>query len=503
MARGLVEALLHARFGLLAARATQRLEMQAVQREASEISARVEDAVDLLLSEAEELGALDLPSPREVLHREESSVMTRPARVVLDLLADSRRKVDVFSQLAATLLQSYRDFKQQCEEMTLKIEALTEDFGGLMQREEPRECRNCRRCLAKLSEFNTEVEQLRAELQETEALLVDSRQAKDQLSKELGTLTHRTRELEKERANSSLAVPEMLELQDELKRAETTINQLEKQLRSTRQESETMRQGWKELQDEVETREKSLKKAHGIIKKLNSENENLVKELEASEELAETMTREAHQQEKSNRDAQIQLQSVEILRKTEVRLREEIQSLKAALETLKEESVIESNQAKDYIDQLRKENDSLQSQIEELETSILELDKEAKQQEETLKLHLERVTDLEQALGQKMGEVEALHRENEAREEEHQAEIAHIKRIAENTIRSLHAEQGDESARSSRSPVRSVSPTLTAGKRASSMKKSIPQATPAKELPQAFTDMQLAGNNEAGIWVPS
>ena len=485
-----MEALLQARFGLLAAKATQRLEMQAVQREASEISARVEDAVDLLLSEAEELGALNLPSPRESLHREESSMMTRPARVVLDLLSGSRRKVDVFSQLSTTLLQSYRDFKQQCEEMTLKIEALTEDFG-LLQREEPKECRNCRRCLAKLSEFSLEVDQLRSELQETEALLVDSRQAKEQLSKELGNATHRARELEKEYANSSLAVPEMLDLQEELKRAETTINHLEKQLRINRQDAESMKQGWREVQAEVENREKSLRKAQGIIKKLNSENENLVKDLAASEDLAETMKREAHQQEKSNRDAQIQLQSVEILHKTEVRLREEVQSLKSALETLKAESVSETNRAKDYIDELRRENESFQSQIEELETSILELDKEAKQQEETVKLHIERIADLEQALGQKMGEVEALHREIEGREEEHQAEIAHIKRIAENTIRNLQAEQGEESARSSRSPVRSVSPTLTVGKKASAVKKSGPQVSAVKELPAAFTDTQL------------
>lgn len=476
-----MDALLHSRFSLLAAKATHKLELQAVERKASKISENVEDVVDLLLSEAEELGALHLTSPRDPLRKEDLSVFTYPARLILDKLNSTHRKVDVFKQLAVILIQSYHDFKQQCEEMTVKIETLTEDFDR-MGVEEVKECRNCKRCLSQLSDFRAEVEQLHSELAKTEARLIDTHHAKEQLSQELGTYRN------KEQINSSFSVPEVLELQEELKRAEITIAQLEKQAKVARQSMEYAGN----VEKQVEIRELKLRQAQDIIKKLNSENERLVQDCFASEELAETLKRESHQYEKSAREALIQLQSLDIMHKTEIRLREEIQHLKNEVENLKEESVNEENRAKEYIGKIMKENEELQSQIVELETSILELDKEGKQFEDTVKLHLERINDLEQALASKTNEISSLTQEIESREDEHQAEISHIKRIAENTIRGLQLEQGEETARSARSPIRSVSPTLTPNKRmTATAKKPVLNQAVNPGVSREFSDMQL------------
>ena len=455
---------------MLAGKATQRLEIQAIQREVSEITVKVEDVVEMMISEVEELGDAGLLSRRSSTSelsrsREDLLAFSRPARVLLDSLAGIRRKVEVFTELSQLLLRNYTDFKQQCEEMSQKVEDLTENFAILQQTEgEAKECRNCKRCLSKITEFNTEIVQLRAELAKTEALLSESRQAKEQLAKELGNLSFRNKELEQEYSKPTLIASETLELQKELKTAEMTISQLETQLKSSFSDADR-------ANSRLEQCEAALRRAQTMIKRLNNESETLAEQLSISENLCDTLKHDAHQSEKLHREAQIQLQSLDCQRKTESRLRDELQSLKCALESVQSDSASEVQHLHSLVSSLTHENQSFQQQIIELENSIVALDGENKQCEAAGKLHEERISDLEQALAGKISEIAAVQREAEMREIEHEGEIAHIKRTAENALRAVQAEGSEERS----SPMRQTSPLPN--RRVSSVRRTKPDGS--------------------------
>lgn len=445
--------LVAARLALLAARASHKVEMVTAQREATALHTQMEEVIEALMTQAEQFAdSEDLPiiysSFAAVRSKEDLSSFSRPARVLIDTLSALAGKVQMSTKLTGILSETLGSFKQQCEELSIKVETLTQDFAQITQElnlteverepEQMRECRSCKRLLAKTAEFGGEMVQLRSELTRTEAFLSESRRDRDKLAKEMSNLVGRNKELERElQLTPAFAASDSLDLQRELKHAEMTISALENQLQVSKSDADALRASFLESQSDMEPRETALRKAQNIIKKLNTEAERLATELHETERLSEAYKKESHQYEKGYRDAHIQLQAMEIMQKTETRLREEVRETKQTLSAVRAEAVEEISKLKDYINQLIEENQTFQTHNEAMGSQLEAMEKELKDREDALAHSDEQLSQLQAALTQKSDEIHQVLRESDLREEEFEGEIAHIKRVAENTIRSL------------------------------------------------------------------
>ena len=429
-----------AKLALLAARASHRVEVQTAQQQALSLHNQLEEVVEVLMTQAEQFAeSEDLPiiysSFAGVRSQEDLSGFTQPARRLVDVLSAVEGKVQMSAKLTSLLSDTLSGFKHQCEELSLKVESLTHDFSQITQElnlVESAECRTCKRLLAKTSSYTADINDLRQELVNTQTHLADKQRRCDYLEKEVSRLGSRNQQLERElSAMPEFPVSDNLELQKELKQAEMTISDLENQLKLSQSQ-------YFDSKSELEPRENALKKAQFIIKQLNKEVEDLVLNLSETEKLAENYKKEANKHEKSAKDAQIQLNSLEILKKTELRLRDEIREYKDNLSNLKQETSEEISRLKEYINQLIGENREFQGHCEELDRNLGEMEAELKGKEEEGERYRQEVNEWREKVEGMSQEMREMGREMEIREEEHQAEIAHIKRTAENTIRSLH-----------------------------------------------------------------
>lgn len=504
--------LVAARLALLAAKANHKVEMATAQKEATALHAQMEEVVEALMTQAEQFAdSEDLPiiysSFAAVRSKEDLSSFSRPARVLIDTLSALAGKVQMSTKLTGILSDTLGSFKQQCEELSLKVETLTQDFAQITQElnfaeadrepEQLRECRSCKRLLSKTAEFSAEMVQLRSELNRTDAILAESRRDREKLGKEINNLTGRNKELERElQLIPAFAHTDSLELQRELKHAEMTISALEDQLKNSKSDTDALRTSFLESKSDLEPHESALKKAQSIIKKLNSEAERLSKELFETERLSETYKRDSHQYEKGFREAQIQLQAMEMMQKTEIRLREEGKQLKNVLETVKAETADEIGRLKDYINQLIQENQHFQAQSEALEGHLETLEKEVKDREEEMAHAQEQIGQLQAALTQKTEEIQEVLREADLREEEFEGEIAHIKRVAENTIRSLQPIASPSEESRGKSPLRAAQMPLKrlSGVKRTQLATTAPKATVQEERVEAREEDRGTGD---------
>jgi hypothetical protein len=122
------------------------------------------------------------------------------------------------------------------------------------------------------------------------------------------------------------------------------------------------------------------------------------------------------------------MNEIDILKKTEERLRGEIIKLK--------DEIVEITKSKDMeIDELNAANEAtyseklnLEKSIELLEEKLVEIEEQYRTREDAYTKVTTRLNELEVILAEKDEVIARLIKENEAREEEREAEITHLKR---------------------------------------------------------------------------
>ncbi|CAG9315030.1 unnamed protein product [Blepharisma stoltei] len=231
-------------------------------------------------------------------------------------------------------------------------------------------------------------------------------------------------------------IAEFKELQEEL---EKTNEDLLKRLDA--EESKSFK-----LEEELSARLYALDKAETIIKKLNDECERLAKELGKVEQETTNLKKESRYGEKDYIDCRKKINDFEISKKTEERLREEVNSLKLKLSDLNDSKNLQINDLNQSIQQLITEKTNLEGALEELEEKFIEIEKMSQERMGMFYQSCNKAQELEEALARKENEIKLVVEENKAKETARDQEVEHWRRQAENVIRHLHNLQTSEIA---------------------------------------------------------
>ena len=131
------------------------------------------------------------------------------------------------------------------------------------------------------------------------------------------------------------------------------------------------------------------------------------------------------------------MNEVDVFKKTEERLRGEIMKLKDEIMELNKVKDMEIDDLSNSNEQLFNEKQHLEKSIELLEEKLVEIQEQYKTENDNQVRVDARLNELEVILGEKDEVIARLIKEGEAREEERDAEITHLKRQAENAMRNL------------------------------------------------------------------
>ena len=271
-------------------------------------------------------------------------------------------QVPELKQAKATLQKVQGQYEQETE----KVDMLTERLQGLQEEleliQQGREdwCPRCGQMEDKLVASEGKLRKTRRELQElkeqceafesrNEQMEVDMRKMEEDYRR-AHTLLEEKEEKAKlaEEAVKSKSLREedllrrssMLEssassLQSELLALKKTKEQLEisnsdliRRLEDAEGKFGGVYEALQTSENEGYVTKQSLEKARNLVKKLNEESESLAKQLHDTETKEKLIRRESHTMERSYADLQKKVQEVDILRKTEERLRQELASLK-------------------------------------------------------------------------------------------------------------------------------------------------------------------------------
>lgn len=324
-------------------------------------------------------------------------------------------EVEKVSRLTRRLNTMHQEFKEVQQE----LEVLRQDRERLQKELDNRdmECANCDNLDEKIRKLQKEVNEYRN-------------------NGSLSSQSRKIKTLEDERETIIAEVAEFKELQGELvKTNEDLLSRLEvEEMKSFK------------LEEELSTRNFALEKAETIIKKLNDECEKLAKELLKLEQESNNLKRDSRYSDKDYVDARKKMNDLEISKKTEERLREEISGFKNKLADLNETKNIQINELNQSIQQLIIEKTNLEGALEELEEKLNEIEKMSQERMELFYQSCQKNTELEENLARKDEETKRFIEEHKAKEMAREQEVDHWRRQAENVIRHLHNLQSTDNS---------------------------------------------------------
>ncbi|CAG9335920.1 unnamed protein product [Blepharisma stoltei] len=189
-------------------------------------------------------------------------------------------------------------------------------------------------------------------------------------------------------------------------------------------------------------RDNTLSTAKQIIKKLNHESEEYARTIsELNSQVAEAKTK-SKQFEALYLENVKGFQEIEVLKKTEQRIKAENFKLKEQIDVMKEESAKDIADLENMIKHLITEKGTLEELIGELEIKLGEIDKANGQRENLYQDTQNRIKELEEEIERKNFEIKQQAEDWKTQKEQTEIEVNHMRRAAENMIRQLRSMVG-------------------------------------------------------------
>lgn len=414
-------------------------------------------------------------------------------QIILNVYKDYlESQVPDLKQAKVTLQKVQGDYDQECEKvdvLTERLQSMQEELE-LIQQDREEWCPRCGQLEDKLVASESKLRKTRREMQEVkeqcEALEGRNEEMEGEvkrLEEECGRTKARLEERQEKAKLAEEAVKsKSLREEDLLRRSsllESSTSTLQSELLALKKAKEQLEISNSDLIRRLEDAEgkfggvyealhssesegmvtkQSLEKARSLVKKLNEESEGLAKQLRDTETKEKQIRRESHSMERSFADLQKKVQEVDIMRKTEERLRQELASLKQEYRLLQEEKEEEIRDLHGSIEQILDEKTQLATGLTVLEEKITIIEKENDERERILQSSQQRSQSLEAELAQRLLDFQHFQAAAEAKDSERDAEMGLYKRQAENVLRYYQGLQSGSEADLGRSRSIGASP---------------------------------------------
>ena len=332
------------------------------------------------------------------------------------------------------LTQKYNDLNLEF----LNVQEMMEELEYERQQERP--CESCGRLKDRLKELEEQLQtHPSSEIQKFKEMYEEIKAAHDEIAEELNNQPRENYlELENDRENFMKQVSYLQETQRQL---EGINADLMKKLESESSEVIKLSGYIDEYEGEIRKKNNSLERAQSIIKKLNIECEKLAKDLEKVESENEMLKKDNRSMSKTKTGVDKKMGDIEIMKKTEERLREELSAVKNKLNLVIEQKDTQINQLNGILNQQSHEKRSLEQTLEELEIKLNEIDMINKKRVEEFAQACQKIEELEEILQKKDDHIAKIKDDVEIITANKDQEFHHLKRQAENMIRHLNTLQ--------------------------------------------------------------
>ena len=294
---------------------------------------------------------------------------------------------------------------------------------------------------SQLEQAQDDLSALQTRLEETETRAKEAEEAVKSKSLREEDLIRRSSTLE---VSSSTLQSELLSLKKTKEQLEIANSDLIRRLEDAEVKGSMVTEELQRSQREGLGTKAELDRARALVKSLNEESESLAKMLHATESKERTAKKEHHSMERSFADLHKKLQEVEVMRKTEERLRQELSALKQEYRAFQEDKQDEIRDLHTSIDQILSEKNHLATGLTLLEDKISLIEQENQDRERAIQTYQQKAQHLEEELVQKQRDLQGVVQAAEIKDAERDAEIALYKRQAENVLRFYQNVQGSE-----------------------------------------------------------